>query len=140
MNPRWLALFALVIAAPSAAPAPKQDMLEMTEKELHEIYGRLQKGYVEFLDGKADRIKLEEVMKQVKYDIKKRSWESVEGDALLVEALKHYSDSMWERANWLQPQGSAATLKKDTVNWDRAHDVEIARLKIRVRWLELKKE
>lgn len=148
MKKVWVGLIALVVVAPArpefgrgaAAPAPNQDMLEMTEKELHEIYGRLQKTYVDFLDGKADRKVLEEDMKQVKFDIKKRSWENVQGDALLVEALKHYSDSMWERASWLQPQGSAATLKKDTVNWDRLHDVEIARLKIRVRWLELRKQ
>lgn len=135
-----VASLALLVAAPAAAPAPKQDMLEMTEKELHEIYGRLQKTYVDFLDGTADRKVLEESMKQIKFDIKKRSWENVQGDELLVAALKHYSDAMWDRANWLQPQASAATLPKDTINWDRLHDVEIARLQLRVRWLELKKE
>lgn len=143
----WVGLIAVVVAAPVAlapnpasgpAPAGRQDVMAMTEQELLELNARMEQIYLKFLAQKADRKALGEAMKKMKYDLKKRNWDVLGGDAKIRAALQRLSEAMYERAHWLQPQGSAMNLAKDTVNWDRIHDVEIALLNLRLAKLERK--
>ena len=95
----WIVLIACVTTAPVApgpseapafakASADKQDMLAMTEKELMNLNSTLEKTYRGFLGGKVARQELSDTMKKIKYDLKKRSWDSVGGDAKIRAALR----------------------------------------------------
>lgn len=133
----WVGLIAVVVAAP-VAPEGRQDVMAMTEQELLDLNARMEQTYEKFLANKADRKVLGEAMKKIKFDLKKRNWDVLGGDAKISAALQQLSQAMYERAHWLQPQGSSMNLAKDTVNWDRIHDVEIALLNLRLAKLERK--
>lgn len=130
----------VVLALAAVAPAPvRQDAMATTEKELMELQARLDQTYADFLSEKADRKALLTTMREIKATLKKRDWAQVSGDPAIVGALRAFSDAMWERANWLEPQGSSTTLAKDHVNWGRLHDQQIALVNLRLAKLEARK-
>lgn len=135
----WIALIAVVVAAPMN-PAPKQDVLSMTEKGLLEMNVQMDQAYADFVANKIQRPELERQMKEIKGKLKLTNWDAVGGEANHNGALQRLSKAMYERAHWLQPQGSSDTLIKDPVNWGRYHDVELALLNLRIVKLEMKKE
>jgi hypothetical protein len=135
----WIALIAVVVAAPMN-PAPKQDVLAMTEKSMLEMVAQMQQAYDDFVAQKIQRPELEKQMKDIKGKLKMTNFDAVGGDPAHNAALRRLSNAMYERAHWLQPQGSSDTLIKDPINWGRYHDVELALLNLRIVKLEIKKE